>query len=164
MLGYTLIDMYAKCGELEKAREVFEQLPLRDVVSWTALIMGYAQRGQSDNVFGFFDKMVAQGIKPNPVTLVVILSACSRSGLLNKSQTYFEAMSKDFGIDPTLQHHTCMIDLLSRMGRLGEAFAMVQKIPLNNDKDTTIWQPVLSACAMVGNLEFGKLAFERVFK
>eukprot|EP00250_Pteridium_aquilinum_P016296 c23034_g6_i2 orf=2-916(+) len=108
VVGNTLIDMYAKCGLPSIAQEVFDKLLVRDIVSWSSLIAGYAQTGESEEVFSIFDRLRGAGIKPDPVTFLIVLNACSRKGLFNKCETYFEAMCKDCGIFPTLEHHSCM--------------------------------------------------------
>lgn len=157
-VGSTLVDIYAKWGLLEKAQQMFDILPFRDVVSWNALMTGYAQFGRSENVFWFFDRMVGDGIKPDAVTFVVILSACRRTGLLSKSQTYFEAMSKDYGIAPTSEHHNCMVNVLSHAGHLDKAVSVIKKLPACPNLE--VWHTFLSACRDWGSVEFGKQAFE----
>eukprot|EP00250_Pteridium_aquilinum_P025585 c31136_g1_i1 orf=2-325(-) len=108
--------MYAKCGLLSKAQEVFDDIPVPDVISWTALITGYAQLGDIKDVIRIFDGMRGESNKPDLVTFVTVLNACSHAGLVEKGKTYFQAMSEDYGIAPTLKHHTCMVDLLGRAG------------------------------------------------
>ncbi|GKV39280.1 hypothetical protein SLEP1_g47081 [Rubroshorea leprosula] len=114
----ALITLYGKCGSVEDARQLFDEMKIRDEVSWTALVSGCAQFGKADGTIDLFEKMVAQGLKPDGVTFIGVLSACSRAGLVEKGYQYFESMVKDYGIVPIPDHYTCMIDLLSRAGRL----------------------------------------------
>ena len=158
VLGNTLLNMYAKCGLVAKAQQVFDMLPVRDVTSWTTLMVGYAHIGECDSVFLLFDSMLLQGIKPNMVTFLVALNACSRTGQLRKSQQYFEAMKTEYGMCPTLEHHTCIMDLLVRSGQLENAGAMIKKIPFSSDP--VVWHSILDACKTWGNVELGKQAFE----
>lgn len=113
ILGAALVDMYAKCGELAKAREGFDQLSCRDVVPWTTLMIGYAQCGKHDTIFALFNKMVGDRTKTNLVTFTVLLNACSHIGLMNEGKMYFESISASYGIIPSLEHHTCMVDLFA---------------------------------------------------
>ena len=158
LVGNTLVDMYAKCSAPDKARQVFVKLPARDVVSWTALMRGYAHLGDSENVFSLFHDMLGQHIKPDPVTFIVVLSACSRTGLLSKSWTYFEAMSRDYGISPMYEHHNCMVDVHGRSGQLDGAFDMIGKLSFCGNAE--IWHSMMGACRNLGNVEVGKQVFE----
>ena len=162
LVGNALLDMYAKCGSLLKAQELFDKLPCRDIFSWNSLISGYAQTGESKQVFVIFDRMREGGNQPDAITFVLILNVCSHLGLIAKGTRYFEAMSKDFGIDPTLQHHTCMIDLLAHVGHLDEAQSVLKKLPFY--PDSAVWHSILSACWKSGNMELGKITFEHKFK
>ena len=150
--------MYAKCGSLTRAEQVFDKLPVRNVVSWTSLMTGYVQIGEYETVFRVFDKMLGEGVKPNLITFVVVLHACSQTGLVSKSHTYFEAMSKDFGIIPTLEHHAGLVDLLCRVGQLDKAVSIIKKMPFS--PNLVVWNTVLGACRYNGNVELGKHAFE----
>lgn len=158
LIGSTLVDMYARCGCLAKAEHVFDNLPVCDVVSWTALLAGYAQLGESKSTMHFFDKMLRAGVKPDSVAFVVVLNACSRTGLYDKSETYFHLMSKVHGIAPLLEHHSCMLDLLGRVGLLGKALIFLRQMPF--DPNLVVWHSILGACKSLGNTELGKEAFE----
>ena len=157
-LGNTLLGMYSSCCLMDKAREVFDNLEVRNVVSWTALMAGYAQIGQIENVFHIYDEMIGDGIQPNQVTFVVILNACSRLGQLHKSLLYFHMMSKDYCIAPTIEHHSCMIDLAGRIGQLDKATTMIEEMPFR--PNLVVWHSLLGACQKSGNLSTGKWAFE----
>ncbi|KAH7286046.1 hypothetical protein KP509_33G056500 [Ceratopteris richardii] len=157
LVGNTLVDMYAKCGLVDKACQTFDKLPLKDVVSWTALMVGFVQIGESGNAFRFFDQMVMQGIRPNAVTFSVVLSACIRIGIFSKCRTYFEAMRDDFGIISGLEHTNCVAYLLSHAGQVENALAMINLFP-----NLVAWQSVLGACRRLGNTDFGKEAFRHL--
>jgi pentatricopeptide repeat protein len=157
VIGNTLIDMYSKCGLLAKARGVFDLLPVRDVISWTALMAGYAQIGEYEKAFEMFEQMLQGGMSPNPVTFVVLLCACGRRGLFSKSQSYFEAMTEEHGIFPSLQHHSCMVDVFGRAGDLDAALTMIQRSPFS--PNLVMWQSVLNACKKWGNVRCGQHAF-----
>ena len=102
--------------------------------------------------------MLGQGIKPNMITFIIVLNACSRRGLSSASLTYFEAMSKRYGIIPTVEHHCCMVDLYSRAGQLDEAIEIIRKMPIS--PNLGLWHAFLSACTNWGNAFLGKHAFE----
>ncbi|KAI5070756.1 hypothetical protein GOP47_0015099 [Adiantum capillus-veneris] len=158
VVGNSLVDMYAKCGFISRAHEVFDKLPVRDVVSWTSLISGYAQLGESEDVCCIFEKMVGAAINPDPVTFIIVLDACGRKGLCDRSEMYYEAMSRWYGIAPTLAHHTGMVGLFCRAGRFEKATSMIQKI--QSCPNSIIWHIVLDACRKWGNVGLGLQAFE----
>ncbi|KAL4304569.1 hypothetical protein GQ457_10G027700 [Hibiscus cannabinus] len=152
----ALVTLYSKCGSTEDANRLFNEMNFRDEVSWTALISGYSQFGKADETIGLFQKMLAHGLKPDEVTFVGVLSACSRAGLVEKGYQYFESMVKEHGITPVVDHYTCMIDLLSRAGRLEEARRFINKMPM--PPDAIGWSTLLSSCRLHGDLEIGKWA------
>ncbi|CAI0405179.1 unnamed protein product [Linum tenue] len=154
----ALITLYGKCGSVEYCNQLFDQMVFRDEVSWTALISGYAQFGNADKTITLFEKMLAQGLRPDSVTFIGVLSACSRAGLVERGYRYFESMSRDHGILPIHDHYTCMIDLLSRAGRIKEAQDFIHKMPF--PPDAVGWATLLSSCRVHSNLEVGKWAAE----
>ena len=155
----TLIHMYAKCGELGKAKEVLQDLHVRDVVSWSALIAGYGQLGEHEVVFTLFDSMIQNDIKADHVTFISILNTCCHAGLIERGSWYFDVMSKDYGIAPILEHYTCMVDLHGRAGQLEKAVIIIQEMPFI--PDSTIWKTLLTASRKSSNVVFGKLAFSQ---
>ncbi|KAH7292708.1 hypothetical protein KP509_29G082000 [Ceratopteris richardii] len=154
-----LISMYAKYGLLADAQKVFNNTQTHDVISWTALIMGYAQSGDVDDVTCLFDEMISKGIRPDSVTFITVLNACSHSGLVEKGQTYFEAMSEVYGLVPISRHHACMIDLHCRMGQIAEAVALAYRLPFH--PCSSMWRRLLSACQNLRELEYGSHLFEQ---
>ncbi|KAJ7532326.1 hypothetical protein O6H91_14G083400 [Diphasiastrum complanatum] len=129
-VGNALLDMYAKCGSLDEARRVFENLVEKDVVSWNTMISGYAQYGLGQQAIELFKKMHDQGLKADHATFVSVLSACSRTSLLDEGFQVFKSMVEEFGIVPTFHHHSCIVDLLSRAGNLYEAEKFIKMFPV----------------------------------
>lgn len=123
----------------------------KDVVSWTSIIVGTAQHGQAEEALALYDGMVLAGIKPNEVTFVGLIHACSHAGLVSKGRALFRSMVEDYGIAPSLQHYTCLLDLLSRSGHLEEAENLIRTMPVNPDEPT--WAALLSACKRHGNTQ-----------
>ena len=142
-IGSALVDMYAKCGELAKAQEVFDMLPERNVITWGALITAYSQLGRAENTLSIFNEMIKQGNKPDRVVFLSILNACSHAGMIDNGQTYFEAMSVQCGIPSTMEHHTTIIDLLGRAGQLQWALEMMMKTPFH--PTNVMWLALLVA-------------------
>lgn len=159
-VGNALIDMYAKCGTLGDACDVFEKLHVRDVVSWNAMIAGYANNGQYKSAEQLFETMQGQGIAPTYVTFISLLAACSHGGLVLEGRHYFRVMSENCGLTPLIQHYICMVDLLGRAGRLDEAKDLVLEMPLC--PDSTAWMALLGSCAKCGDSELGKHAFDNM--
>ncbi|KAI4370837.1 hypothetical protein MLD38_019141 [Melastoma candidum] len=150
-LGNALVDMYAKCSDIEAAMEVFDNLLHRDVVSWTTIIVGAAQHGRAEEALDLFDRMLLDGVRPNNVTFVGLIYACSHVGYVEKGRDLFNFMVKEYGIQPSLQHYTCLLDLLSRSGLLDEAEKLLNEMPFQPDEPT--WAALLSACKLHGNAE-----------
>ncbi|KAJ7527643.1 hypothetical protein O6H91_16G064700 [Diphasiastrum complanatum] len=158
----TLVDMYAKCGCTEDARELFDNMSERNVVSWTAMIAGYAQNGLAQEALALFEQMHREGTKPNEVTYISVLSACAHSGLVDQGQYVFDSMCKNHGVTPTREHYACMVDLLGRAGCLDDAELFVNKMPIQ--PDNVVWMTLLGAARNHGHVEIGRRAFDRVVK
>eukprot|EP01018_Ginkgo_biloba_P026983 Gb_37624 [translate_table: standard] len=157
-VGSALVDMYAKCGSIADACHMFQKIPTPNVVSWNSMIAGYAQHGHSKEALQLFERMQVAGTKPNHITFVAVLSACSHVGLVDEGRQYFDSMSRKFGITPSIKHYACMVDLLSRAGRLEEAEDLINKMPF--EPDSVIWRGILGGCRLHGNMELGKQAAE----
>ncbi|XP_041013858.1 putative pentatricopeptide repeat-containing protein At1g69350, mitochondrial [Juglans microcarpa x Juglans regia] len=139
----ALTDMYAKSGDLQAAQGIFDSMSERSVVSWSAMIDGYGIHGQIDAAISLFNRMVDSGIKPNKVTFMNILSACSHVGSVEKGRFYFSLM-RNFGIEPNTEHFSVVVDLLSRSGDLNEAYEIIKSMPL--PVDASIWGALLNGC------------------
>ncbi|KAH7289752.1 hypothetical protein KP509_30G017600 [Ceratopteris richardii] len=151
MVGCALLNMYIKCGSLEMAEHVFENLPSHNVVLWTSLVAGYARSGQHDTVFTLLNRMMKEGVEPNMVTYTVVLTACSVFGLMEEGHQYFES------IEATSDHYMCMVNLFGRSGNLEKAMEVIDKLPLSHN--LMAWSILLNACQKTGNIELGRLAF-----
>lgn len=162
MVMNGLIDMYIKCGSLERAMKVFYSMPNPDIVSCSSLIMGFAQFGHAEEALNLFKKMKERGIKPNQVTFVGVLTACSHVGMVEEGMQLFKSMEKEHGVIPTREHASCIVDLLSRGGRIHEAEAFVNQ--LGFEPDVVIWKALLSACRNRGNVEVGKRVAENILR
>lgn len=154
----ALINMYSKCGSMGTAQLLFEALETRDVVAWNVLIAGYARQGESRAVFHLFRRMKQDGIQPEGLTFLCILTVCCHSGLLDCGLRCFETMSRDYGISPTIEHYICIIDLLGRAGQLDRALWVARTMPVT--PDNVVWRTLLSACQKWGNVELAREAFE----
>lgn len=154
ILGTALVDMYARCGSIEKAIWVFQELPERDVLSWTALIAGLAMHGYAERALWFFSEMVKSGLNPRDITFTAVLSACSHGGLVGKGLELFESMKKDYDIEPRLEHYGCVVDLLGRAGKLAEAEKFVLEMPVK--PNAPIWGALLGACRIHKNADIAE--------
>eukprot|EP01018_Ginkgo_biloba_P021055 Gb_39560 [translate_table: standard] len=159
-VGSALVDMYAKCGHIENARQVFDELPLRNLVSWNAMITGYAQHGCGKDALQLFEQMQEANMSPDHITAISVLSACSRVGLVDEACTYFESMSRDYGITPGVEHYACIVDLLGRAGQFEKAEHFINRIPF--ELNASILRPLLGACRIHGKMELGKRVAERI--
>ena len=120
-MGTALIDMYSKCGNLQIACQQFDQMPKRNVISWSAMIVGYRMHGHGEEELTLFSQMKEMGMNPNHITFFCILYAYSHVGLFNKGRHFFKSMIQDYKITPRLEHYACMVDLLGRVGHINEA-------------------------------------------
>ncbi|CBI27471.3 unnamed protein product, partial [Vitis vinifera] len=154
ILGCVLIDMYAKCGDLEEAIEVFRKMEEKGVSVWTAMISGYAIHGRGREALEWFMKMQTAGVEPNQMTFTGILTACSHAGLVHEAKLLFESMERIHGFKPSIEHYGCMVDLLGRAGLLKEAEELIENMPVK--PNAAIWGALLNACHIHGNLELGK--------
>ncbi|KAF9587605.1 hypothetical protein IFM89_004437 [Coptis chinensis] len=154
VLGTALIDMYAKCGCIETTWQVFNEMLERDVFAFTSMIYGLANHGQSASSIKLFFRMQEEGVKPNEVTFICVLSACSRMGLVEEGWKIFESMSRVYGIEPGVQHYGCLVDLFGRAGKLEEAKRVVREMPM--EPDSYVLGALLNACRMHGDVELGK--------
>ncbi|PON39996.1 DYW domain containing protein [Parasponia andersonii] len=152
----VLITLYAKCGRIDEAEREFSEMPERNEVSWNAMITGYSQHGRGIEALNLFAQMKQLGLKPNHVTFVGVLSACSHVGLVNEGLGYFDSMSKEYGLIPNLEHYVCAVDLLGRAGLLSDAKEFIEKMPIK--PDAIIWRTLLSSCTVHKNAEIGELA------
>ncbi|PON77672.1 DYW domain containing protein [Parasponia andersonii] len=162
LVSSALVHMYCKCGVTSDARLVFEMMPNRNVVSWTAVIGGYAQNGLDLQALALYEQMLEENTKPDNVTLVGVLSACIHANLVEKGQKYFDSISKKHGMTPTLDHYACMICLFGRSGNIDKALDLVKSMP--HEPNSLIWSTLLSVCAMKNDIKNAEMAAEHLFK
>ncbi|XP_010439805.2 PREDICTED: pentatricopeptide repeat-containing protein At4g18840-like, partial [Camelina sativa] len=150
-LATALVDMYSKCGKIDKALEVFRATSKRDVSTWNSIISGLSVHGLGNDALEIFSEMVYEGFKPNGITFVGVLSACNHVGLLDQARKLFEMINSVYGVEPTIEHYGCMVDLLGRMGKIEEAEELVNEIPA--EEASVLLESLLGACKRFGRLE-----------
>nr|CAD1841819.1 unnamed protein product [Ananas comosus var. bracteatus] len=147
LINNSLVDLYAKCGAIDMARQVFDEMPQRDAASWNVLILGLAAHGRVAEALAAFADMPASA-RPNAITFVGVLSACNHAGLVDEGLRYLDLMITRFRIEPRLEHYGCVVDLLARAGRVDAALRVVAAMPRR--PDAVIWRSLLDACAKSG--------------
>lgn len=152
-LGNALVDMYVKCAALDYADRVFERMRLKDVISWSTLILGHGLNGNAEFALELFARMT---VRPNSVTYLGVLSACAHAGLVDNAWQYWTLMKRDAG----LKHYACMVDVLGRAGRFAEAENFIADMPM--EPDEVVWAALLSGCRVHGNSEVGERASKRL--
>ncbi|KAI4326180.1 hypothetical protein MLD38_031518 [Melastoma candidum] len=162
VVGNSLVDMYAKCGAIKDGRLVFDKMRVKDEVSWNTMISGYSMHGLCWEALNIFELMEESGFKPNNVTFVGALSACSNAGLLDQGKAYFESMVTEYGIKPSIEHYTCMVWLLGRHGNLDAALKLILEIPCR--PSVMVWRALLGACLIHHNVELGKLSAKHILE
>ncbi|XP_058114639.1 pentatricopeptide repeat-containing protein At4g02750-like [Magnolia sinica] len=158
----ALVDMYSKCGEITDAYDVFNRMATRNVVSWNAMIMGYAQNGMDKDALVLYDRMLKENLKPDNITFVGILSACSHASLIEDGQIYFNSISKLHGMKPTSDHYACMVNLLGRSGNVVEAVNLIKGMP--DEPTSLIWSTLLSVCRINSDIKHAEIAARHLFE
>ncbi|PUZ61800.1 hypothetical protein GQ55_4G306500 [Panicum hallii var. hallii] len=162
ILGNAILDMYFKCGSSADAQFVFGAMQAHDVVSWTAMVVGYGRHGEARKAVECFRAMVDGGFKPDSITFLAVLSACSRGGIVDEGLNIFRCMAEDHGIKPDREHCACLVHLLGHAGRLNEAETLIRKMELQ--LDSFAWESLLSACGIHGEVELGKRSAGKVME
>ncbi|KAF3778273.1 Pentatricopeptide repeat-containing protein [Nymphaea thermarum] len=161
-INNALIDMYAKCGDLDVAKALFDRMSNRDLVSWTAMIAGYGMNGNGEEAISLFNQMKEAGIRPDEVSFIPLLYACSHTGLVEEGWRLFDSMRNDHGIVPKVEHYACMVDLLGRAGQLKKAYQLIQEMPIK--PDSTVWGALLCACRLHRDVKLAEKVAEKVFE
>lgn len=161
VLGTSLVDMYGKCGRIEDGLQVFLSMEERNVYTWNSLIGGLALAKSGKEALYWFSRMEEEGVRPDAVTLIGVLSACSHSGLVEEGRKIFESVASwSFGFYPGIKHYGCLVDLLGRAGCLDEAVRCIQTMPF--EPGTVIWGSLLGGCRTHGQLRLSEVAARRL--
>lgn len=151
----ALVDMYAKCGNMKYAKTVHDRTRNHNLVTQNAMLNAYAMHGYGEEGIAFFREMLARGSKPDNVTFLAVLSSCVHAGSVENGQEFFDLM-ENYGVAPNLKHYTCMVDLYSRVGKLKQAYGMIERMAM--DPDPVIWGALLGGCIIHGEVEIGEKA------
>ncbi|CDY51808.1 BnaC04g53140D [Brassica napus] len=154
-LGVALIDMYSKCGSIQHAMRVFERIKSKSIDHWNAMIGGLAVHGLGESAFDMLLQIERRSIKPDHITFVGVLNACSHSGLVKEGLLCFELMRRKHKIEPKLQHYGCMVDILARSGSIKLAKNLIEGMPI--EPNDVIWRTFLTACSHHKEFETGEL-------
>ncbi|XP_012091194.1 pentatricopeptide repeat-containing protein At4g02750 isoform X1 [Jatropha curcas] len=164
LLSNALITMYSRCGDVLSAWFVFDQLEAKDIVSWTAMILAYSKHGCGSHALQIFARMLRSGSRPDEVTFVGVLSACSHAGLVMKGQKLFDSMSCAYSIEPKAEHYSCLVDILGRAGQVNKAMKVVSEMP-PHERDGAVLGALLGACRLHKDVglanEIGNLLIEQ---
>ena len=158
----ALLDLYSKCGNLDSAVRVFDSTTEKDVVLWSSMIAGYGAHGFGQEAVALYQKMIGSSIKPNSVTFVSVLSACSHSGMVQEGRQIFDSMTRVYGVVPNPEHQSALVDLLGRAGELQEAIKVIQEMDGRAVAHT--WCALLAACREHNNTEMSKAIAENLIK
>ncbi|CAA7020876.1 unnamed protein product [Microthlaspi erraticum] len=156
----ALTDMYCKCGAIDSAKEVFDTVLFKNTVLWNEMIHGYAHNGRGDEAVGLYREMITSGEKPDRITFVSVLTACSHSGLVDTGLEILGSMQRDHGIEPELDHYICIVDCLGRAGRLEDAEALAEATPYKSS--SVLWEIILSSCRVHGNVSLARRVAEKL--
>ncbi|KAF9606126.1 hypothetical protein IFM89_023179 [Coptis chinensis] len=159
-IGSALIDMYAKCGSLERSLTVFFKLREKNLFCWNSIIEGLAVHGHGLEALAMFKRMEREGIKPNGVTFISVLSACTHAGLVEEARKRFSSMIHDYAINPGIEHYGCVVDLLSRAGLLEDALELTRTMTV--EPNSIVWGAILGGCKVHKNLEIAEVAVEKL--
>nr|GMD57082.1 pentatricopeptide repeat-containing protein At2g22410, mitochondrial-like [Ipomoea batatas] len=161
-VGNALIDMYCKCGSVEKASRVFDGMQEKDSVSWTSIVAGLAVNGFCFRALQLFSEMVRESVKPTHGAFVAVLLACTHAGLVDEGVEYFESMEKEYGLVPETKHYGCVVDLLSRSGNVERAYEFMKRMPMA--PDVVMWRMLLGACKLHKNVSLAEIAARKVIE
>lgn len=156
----SLISMYSRCGFVEDSSRAFEGMPKRDTIAWNAMISAFAYHGFAREAFELYRKMIRSGFRPDHVTFLNLLSACSHKGLIGEGLRCFRSMREEWKLDPRAEHYSCLVDLLGRSGFVVEAYGLTEKVPEGLRRNA--WEALLSACGVHGHVEVGEMTARRV--
>lgn len=159
-VGTALLDFYAKCGDADSARLIFDTIEEKNTITWSAMIGGYGKQGDTKGSLELFEEMVKKQQKPNESTFTSILSACSHTGMVNEGKKYFSSMYKDYNFTPSTKHYTCMVDMLARAGELEQALDIIEKMPIQ--PDVRCFGAFLHGCGMHSRFDLGEIVIKKM--
>ncbi|KAK4265760.1 hypothetical protein QN277_026773 [Acacia crassicarpa] len=157
----ALVDMYAKCGNIEDAFGLFKRMNRKSIALWNAMLVGLAQHGNAEEALCLFKEMKSTGLTPDRVTFIGVLSACSHSGLVSEAYENFYSMQKDYGVEPEVEHYSCLVDALGRAGHIQEAEKLMLSMPFK--ASASMYRTLLNACRVQGDKETGKRVADKLF-
>ncbi|WCJ33913.1 Pentatricopeptide repeat (PPR) superfamily protein [Euphorbia peplus] len=160
-VGSSLISLYSSCGVIEEASRVFDEVPIKNLGMWNAILIACARHAHTKEAFGWFEKMKNAAMRPNYITFLGLLYACSHAGLIDKGRQYFELMKK-YGIEPGAQHYSTLVDLLGRAGRLQEALEVIKG--MSTKPTESVWGAFLTGCRLHGDTDLAAYAADKVFE
>nr|GMC91673.1 pentatricopeptide repeat-containing protein At1g04840 [Ipomoea batatas] len=161
-VGNALLDMYAKCGDIESASQVFNGMKVKDIRTWSVMIWGWAIHGCADKAIQCFEMMILSGIRPDEVVFLSVLTACSHAGRVDQGLNIFNSMKVNYCMVPTMKHYAVIVDLYGRAGQLDEALKFIERMPL--EPDHIIWGALFCACRACKNIEMAKYATDKLLK
>lgn len=161
-LATAVVDMYCKCGCIKEAWHVFEALPAKGLTSWNCMIGGFAVHGRCEDAVKMFHRMEREGVAPDDVTLVNVLTACAHAGMVSEGRHYFYYIVQRYGIEPKMEHYGCMVDLFGRAGLLDEAKRVIDDMPM--DPDIGVLGALFGACKIHGDVDLGETIGRRVIE
>ncbi|CAN4107280.1 unnamed protein product [Withania somnifera] len=164
VVGTAILDMYSKCGSVGSSRKVFDLIPHKNVVTWSAIIAAYGMNSFPNEALALLAEMKMCGLRPNQVTAVSLLSACSHGGLVEKGISLFDELIWDHEVEPGLEHYSCLVDLLARAGKVDSAMNLMEKLRVGLKLGPSAWGALLSACRNYENYEFGASALPQVLE
>ncbi|XVF60743.1 hypothetical protein PTKIN_Ptkin08bG0072700 [Pterospermum kingtungense] len=162
ILVTAIIDMYCKCGNVEKALQVFRTCPKEGLSCWNAMILGLATNGCEQEAIQLFRELESWSLKPDYVSFIGVLTACNHAGMVDNAKSYFSLMTERYKIKPGIKHYSCMVGVLGNAGLLEEAEQLITNMPIN--EDAIIWGSLLSSCRKHGNVEMAKRAAKHVIE
>ncbi|KAJ4713924.1 Pentatricopeptide repeat-containing protein [Melia azedarach] len=161
----ALVDMYGKCGNLKEARRVFDRSSKKSLSTWNSMINSYALHGQSEKAIGVFEQMIQCGdydVRPDGVTFINLLNACMHRGLVEKGRTYFQLMTRNYGIEPRIEHYGCLVDLFGRAGRFEEALEVVKEMKI--EPGEVVWGSLLNGCKIYSRTDLAEFAVKKLIE
>ncbi|KAG9451785.1 hypothetical protein H6P81_004689 [Aristolochia fimbriata] len=161
-VGTALLNLYAKCGDVELGRQVFDEMYKKNTVTWSAMVGGYGMQGDSGDSLALFTEMLNENLQPNDIMFMNVLAACSHSGMVDEGLRYFNGMCQLYNVVPKMKHYVCMVDLLARAGRLDDALEFILKMPIN--ANVSVWGAFLHGCRIHSRLEVGEVAVSKMLE